>query len=79
MNYLKNLLKKIMPKDLVKPVGRWKPETCTATIDQKIDFSNFDHCGPCGQYNLTTTIKAVKKEKLMSVKTDDDNLLKEIR
>ena len=36
----------------LKPVGRWKAETCNATINQKVDLSNFDHCGPCGQYNL---------------------------
>ena len=37
---------------ILKHVGRWKPETCNATINHKVDLSNFDHCEPCGQYNV---------------------------
>ena len=41
------------PKPIPKPLGRWGRETCHARLDQKIDLSNEDHCGPCGQYALT--------------------------
>ena len=52
MNYLKNMIIKLIPKDLPKPLGRWKIENCNNIINNKIDLSNEDHCGPCGQYAL---------------------------
>ena len=39
-------------KELSKPLGRWKLETCDIKTNHKIDLSNEDHCGPCGQYAL---------------------------
>jgi hypothetical protein len=33
-----------------KPLGRWNIEYCSNKLDKKIDMSNEDHCGPCGQY-----------------------------
>jgi len=47
-----NILNKIIAKELPKPVGRWKVENCNKQINSKIDLSNEDHCGPCGQYAL---------------------------
>lgn len=47
-----SILKKIIPKDLPKPVGRWRIENCNKQMNHKIDLSNEDHCGPCGQYAL---------------------------
>jgi hypothetical protein len=41
-----------MPKDLPKPLGRWSTDYCDKKIIQKVDLSNEDHCGPCGQYAL---------------------------
>ena len=35
-----------------KPLGRWRIENCSSKLDYKIDLSNEDHCGPCGQYAL---------------------------
>ena len=35
-----------------KVLGRWNTEYCKHKIDKKIDLSNEDHCGPCGQYIL---------------------------
>jgi hypothetical protein len=40
------------PKDIIKPLGRWRIENCNARMNHKIDLSNEDHCGPCGQYAL---------------------------
>ena len=53
MKYLINVIKKIFQKDLPKPMGRWKVQQCNKQINSKIDLSNEDHCGPCGQYALT--------------------------
>jgi hypothetical protein len=43
---------KHMAKQETKPLGRWNLDYCTKVLDKKIDSSNEDHCGPCGQYNI---------------------------
>ena len=43
---------RIFPREIPRPLGRWKMETCRIKMDQKIDLSNEDHCGPCGQYRI---------------------------
>jgi hypothetical protein len=30
-------------------LGRWNIDYCSKKINRKIDLSNVDHCGPCGQ------------------------------
>ena len=42
----------LIPKKIYKPLGRWNTETCNKKLNNKIDLSNEDHCGPCGQYAL---------------------------
>jgi hypothetical protein len=49
------LMQKYIKKDLPKPMGRWNNEYCSKKTDQKVDLSNEDHCGPCGQYAITKT------------------------
>ena len=53
MKYITTILKKILPKQVPKPVGRWSIEQCNIKTNNKVDLSNEDHCGPCGQYALT--------------------------
>uniref|UniRef100_A0A6C0DS69 Uncharacterized protein n=1 Tax=viral metagenome TaxID=1070528 RepID=A0A6C0DS69_9ZZZZ len=53
MKFITTIIKKFMPKELPKPVGRWNIENCNSKINYKVDLSNEDHCGPCGQYALT--------------------------
>ena len=53
MKYIINIIKKILTNDLPKPMGRWRIENCNKQMNSKIDLSNEDHCGPCGQYALT--------------------------
>jgi len=53
MKYITAIIRKILPKELPKPVGRWNIEYCNTKVNHKIDLSNEDHCGPCGQYALT--------------------------
>jgi hypothetical protein len=45
-----------MIKEPKKILGRWNIETCKKRVDRKIDYSNEDHCGPCG---LTTVASPV--------------------
>jgi hypothetical protein len=49
---INTIIKKFIPKEVIKPVGRWRIEQCNTQMNQKIDLSNEDHCGPCGQYAL---------------------------
>jgi len=49
---LTTILRKFIPNEIPKPVGRWRIEKCNTQMNQKIDLSNEDHCGPCGQYAL---------------------------
>jgi hypothetical protein len=57
-------IENIMRKELPKPMGRWKLDYCNKKLDNKIDLSNEDHCGPCGQYAIT---KSVLKHRSVSV------------
>jgi hypothetical protein len=36
-------------------------EYCDKKMNNKIDLSNEDHCGPCGQYLLDKTKKNINK------------------
>ena len=53
MKFITKYLNKLIPKELPTPVGRWSIEKCDIKMNNKIDLSNEDHCGPCGQYALT--------------------------
>jgi hypothetical protein len=57
MKFITNMIKILIPKNIAKPLGRWRTETCNTQMINKIDLSNEDHCGPCGQYAL----KKIKK------------------
>jgi hypothetical protein len=67
MKFIKYIVKKFVPKYIPKPLGRWRIEQCNKQMNQKIDLSNEDHCGPCGQYAMekykNNTIKDNKPDK----------------
>jgi hypothetical protein len=42
-----------------KVLGRWSIEQCDKKLNTKIDLSNEDHCGPCGQYILNKTNNSI--------------------
>jgi len=67
MKYITTIIKKLLPKELPKPVGRWSLDYCNKKVNSKIDLSNEDHCGPCGQYALT-------KIELKDKKNSDSDL-----
>jgi len=52
MKFIKNIIQYFRPKEVPKPVGRWRTEHCNKQMNHKIDLANEDHCGPCGQYAL---------------------------
>ena len=52
MKFITSIIKKFIPKQPPTPVGRWRIENCNSQMNHKIDLSNEDHCGPCGQYAL---------------------------
>lgn len=47
MKFITNIIKRFV-KDDKKILGRWNIETCDVKRNKKIDWSNEDHCGPCG-------------------------------
>jgi hypothetical protein len=70
MIFIKSIIKKFFSKELPKPVGRWKIENCNTKMNNKIDLSNEDHCGPCGQYALDK-INKINNDKKKNI----DNFL----
>ena len=52
MKIITYIINKLKPIDIPIYLGRWRIEKCNTKINNKIDLSNEDHCGPCGQYAL---------------------------
>ena len=68
IKYISVFLSKIIPKELPKPTGRWKIDYCKTKMNNKIDLSNEDHCGPCGQYVLDKIQIAKNNDKTVRSK-----------
>lgn len=47
----------------VKELGRWKIDYCKKKIDRKVDLSNEDHCGPCGNEAIIPLCKKKNHDK----------------
>jgi hypothetical protein len=67
MKFLIHLLRKITPKEVSKPVGRWSIEQCNIKVNNRVDLSNEDHCGPCGQYALNKIDTKINNPKPLDV------------
>jgi len=57
MNWIRITIYKLFPKKStisypLTKLGRWNIDHCNVKINKKIDLSNEDHCGPCGQYSF---------------------------
>jgi hypothetical protein len=52
MKFITTIINKLKAKNIQMPLGRWRIENCNTIMSNKIDLSNEDHCGPCGQYAL---------------------------
>jgi len=63
LTIINQYISKIFIKTSIKPnpVGRWNND-CIIKTNKKIDFSNEDHCGPCGVHlkNKTNEIEIFK-------------------
>jgi hypothetical protein len=59
-NTIQNIIQKFIKEDK-KVLGRWNMEYCDKKMNKKIDLSNEDHCGPCGQYILDKTQPKIDK------------------
>jgi len=75
MKHIITIIKNLISKDLPKPLGRWRIENCNKQINNKIDLSNEDHCGPCGEYSLEK-IEKIEKIKLKNNEKIDIHLKK---
>ena len=60
MKFIKSIMQKLIKEDK-KILGRWNIDYCDKKMNSKIDLSNEDHCGPCGQYILNKTKKDIDK------------------
>ena len=58
MKFISSIIKRFV-KDEKKILGRWNIEYCDKKLNKKIDLSNEDHCGPCGQYLIDKSIRNV--------------------
>lgn len=78
VNILKNMFS--LRKEISKPMGRWNIDYCTKKISDKVDLSNEDHCGTCGQYAITK-IKPKKNpqpSKIKPIKNFNNSYLQSI-
>ena len=53
MKYLSKIINLFKRVETEKPLGRWRIDYCDKKINNRIDLSNEDHCGPCGNYALS--------------------------
>jgi hypothetical protein len=53
MKYIMKFIEKFTQKALPTPLGRWNLDYCSKKINDKIELSNEDHCGSCGQYAIS--------------------------
>ena len=74
--YIRSIIKNMFPKELPKPIGRWSILHSNKQINNKIDLSNEDHCGPCGQYALS---KIEYKNKKISKNKKKDIYIKKTK
>jgi hypothetical protein len=65
MKFVISLIKRILPKEIQRPLGRWRIEKCNTKMNSKIDLSNEDHCGPCGQYAIERI--SIKNDKNIEI------------
>jgi hypothetical protein len=69
MKIVANIFKNIVKKETPTFLGRWNVDYCYKKINKKIDYSNEDHCGPCGMYkiDITTSYNKVQNDNFISV------------
>ena len=71
MKLITYILNKFKSNDLPIQLGRWRIENCNTIMSNKIDLSNEDHCGPCGQYALEKV--KLKNNIIKDIKSNNPN------
>jgi hypothetical protein len=62
-------MKKFNLREQKKVLGRWNIDECDITKRKKIDWSNEDHCGPCGYSGLVDPTNNLDKKITVSKKS----------
>lgn len=59
-----NIIRRFIPEKPKPTLGRWNIEQCYVKTGKKVDWSNEDHCGPCGESELLSIpiAKEIKKK-----------------
>lgn len=47
MYYIRTILQTLFPVEQ-RLLGRWALNQSKEKLDKKIDWANYEHCGPCG-------------------------------
>ena len=78
MKFITYIMQKLKLKQMPIPLGRWRIEKCNSQITNKVDLSNEDHCGPCGQYALEKVKVNTHKynDKAIKIKLDQMSTIK---
>lgn len=64
MRSIVKLVRRIIQGDIPKyPAGRWGREVNDAQRSHRVDWTNEDHCGPCGNNDLREVIKDMEKKR----------------
>jgi hypothetical protein len=63
MTLFAKFIERVLPRNIPTPVGRWRVEHCEAVLGKRVDMSNEDHCGPCGQYAIDKLLDKKKNTK----------------
>jgi hypothetical protein len=53
------------------PLGRWRLDYCSKTIEHKVNLTNEDHCGPCSYYRLTK-VSSINESNDTDYKNNDN-------
>ena len=65
-----SILRRFAQTDSKILLGRWGLNDCNKRINKKVDLSNEDHCGPCGQYNQILEYRKIKKDNTIKEQLD---------
>jgi hypothetical protein len=68
MRFIFKTIKQIIKNEPPRILGRWNIEYCNKKINKKIDLSNEDHCGPCGEYILAKRPNRLVKNIVDNIK-----------
>jgi hypothetical protein len=64
MRSIVSVVKRLIQGDIPKyPSGRWGREVNDAQRSYRVDWTNEDHCGPCGNNDLRKVMQDMEKKQ----------------